>query len=33
MDGITKVLPSVETHPEFGAFLDEEVKAGEKIKI
>ena len=31
MNGITKVLPNVETHPEFGVALDEAVKAGVKI--
>ena len=31
MNEITKVLPNVETHPEFGSALDEAVKAGVKI--
>ena len=31
MNGITKVLPNIETHPEFGVALDEAVKAGVKI--
>ena len=31
MNGITKVLPNVETHPEFGIALDEAEKAGVKI--
>ena len=31
MNGITKVLPNVETHLEFGVALDEAVKAGVKI--
>ena len=31
MNGITKVLPNLETHPEFGTALDEAEKAGVKI--
>ena len=31
INGITKVLPNVETHPEFGVALDEAEKAGVKI--
>ena len=31
MNGITKVLPNVETHPEFGIALDEAEKAGVQI--
>ena len=31
MNGVTKVLPNVETHPEFGVALDEAEKAGVKI--
>ena len=31
INGITKVLPNVKTHPEFGAAWDEAVKAGVKI--
>ena len=31
MDGITEVRPNVETHPEFGAVLDEARLAGVEI--
>ena len=31
MNGITKVLPNTQTHPEFGIALDEAEKAGVKI--
>ena len=31
MNGITRVLPNIETHPEFGVALDEAVKSGVKI--
>ena len=31
MNGITKVLPNTQTHPEFGIALDEAEKSGVKI--
>lgn len=31
MDGVTEVRPNVETHPEFGAVLEEAVDAGVRV--
>lgn len=31
MDGVTEVRPNVETHPEFGAVLEETVNAGVRV--
>ena len=31
MDGVTEVRPNIDTHPEFGAVLDEAINAGVQV--